>query len=80
MEYLDFLNEDLETLGFKCYFSNSYLYLMGTRGLNQCSSTQIVLYLRKKKFSIVGHDLEIEELSKNEIRVKGGIESLSIID
>ena len=80
MEYLDFLKDDLETLGFKCYFSKSYLYLMGTRGLNLCTDSQIVLYLKRKKFSIIGQNLEIEELSKNEIRVKGNIQSLSIID
>ncbi len=80
MEYLNFLKRDLEDLEFKCYFSKSSLYLMGVNGLKHCSNNEIILYLKKKKFQIVGEKLQIEELSKKEIRVNGIIKSLSIID
>lgn len=80
MEYLDFLKQDLQELEFKCYFTKNYLYLMGSKGLKVCSSTEIVVFLRRKKFSIVGENLEIDELSKHEIRVKGNIISISIVD
>lgn len=80
MEYLDFFKTEIDELSFKCYFSKSNLYLMGTRGLYSCSQDKIILNLKKKKFSIDGENLEIEELSKNEIKVKGQIHSLSIID
>lgn len=80
MEYLEFFRGDLDELSFKCYFSKSNLYLMGIRGLSFCSSENVVANLKRKKFSIVGKNLQIEELSKNEIRVKGEIFSLTIID
>jgi len=80
MEYLEIFKNDLEELSFKCYFSKYNLYLMGTRGLNFCSTEKIIVNLKRKKFFIEGKNLEIEELSKNEIKVKGEIVSLSIID
>ncbi len=79
MEYLDFFKDSIDELEFKCYFCKSYVYLMGIKGLNHCSNDEIIVYLKKKKFLISGEQLQIEELSKNEIRVKGKILSLSII-
>ena len=80
MEYLEFLKRDLQELEYKCYFCKGYLYLMGSRGLTHCTSEEIIVYLKKKKLAIQGQNLEIEELSKNEIRVKGNILTLSIVD
>ncbi len=79
MEYLDFLKASIDELEFKCYFCKSYLYLMGIRGIANFTDSEIIVYLKKKKFSIQGENLQIEELSKNAIRVKGSIQTLSIL-
>ena len=52
---------------------------MGIRGIANFTDSEIIVYLKKKKFSIQGENLQIEELLKNAIRVKGSIQTLSIL-
>ena len=79
MEVIEYFKKELDDLSFKCYFSKSFLYLMGGRGLVICTSTEIVVRLKKGKFQILGENLVMKELSKNEIRISGEIKSINIL-
>lgn len=80
MEYLEKFKNFCDELDFQCFFSKNELYLMGTRGLSYCSEKEIIVFLRKKRLSIKGQNLEIDELFKNEIKIKGKLDSLTLID
>ena len=80
MEYLEKFKNQFDEMDFKCFLTKSEVYLMGTKGLNLCTENEIIVLLKKKKLSIKGQNLEIDELFKNEIKVKGKIRSLDLID
>ncbi len=79
MEVLEYFKKDISALAFKCYFTKSYLYLMGGKGLNLCTNDEIVVLLKKNKFQVLGTNLVMEELSKGEIRISGNIKSINIL-
>ena len=79
MEILEYFKKDIDSLGFKCYFTKSYLYLMGGKALNLCTSDEIVVLLKKYKFQVIGENLTMDELSKGEIRISGRIKSINIL-
>lgn len=79
MEVLEYFKKDISTLGFKCYFTKSYLYLMGGKGLNLCTSDEIVVLLKRNRFQVLGTNLVMEELSKGEIRISGNIKGINIL-
>ena len=79
MEILEYFKKDINSLGFKCYFTKSYLYLMGGKSLNLCTTTEIVVLLKKNKFQVLGENLTMDELSKGEIRISGNIKGINIL-
>lgn len=79
MEILANFKNDVDALGFMCYFSQDNLYLMGGKRLNLCTSEEIVVLLRKNKFQVLGANLVMEQLSKGQICIKGKIQSINIL-
>ena len=79
MEVLEYFKKDISALAFTCYFTKSYLHLMGGKGLNLCTNDEIVVLLKKNKFQVLGTNLVMEELSKGEIRISGNIKSINIL-
>jgi len=79
MEVLEYFKKDISALCFKCYFTKSFLYLMGGKGLTLCTSDEIVVLLKRNKFQVLGTNLVMEELSKGEIRISGNIKGINIL-
>ena len=79
MEVVEYFKKDIFELEYECYFTKSYLYLMGGKKLLLCTSDEIVILLKRNKFQIIGTNLAIEELAKREIRISGNIKCINIL-
>lgn len=79
MEIIETFKKEIDILGFKCYFSQDCLYLMGGKRLILCTEEEMVFALKKNKFQVLGSNLVIEQLSKEQICIRGKIKSINIL-
>jgi sporulation protein YqfC len=60
-----------------CMYDN-FIYIYDFKYLDSFSSAKIIVKLKEKEISIMGNDLSIVRITKEELLIKGTIKSLEV--